>query len=154
MAELTVSALAKRVGVRPDTVRYYERAGLLPAPARTPGGYRLYDERAVERLRFIRGAQRVGLRLRDIAELLQIADRGSCPCGHSEDLVRRRLAELDAEIARLTETRRQLSALSDCSTGACGALPWPCADDTGGEVTGDGPGLPVLPRLPLLTADC
>jgi DNA-binding transcriptional MerR regulator len=70
MVTLTVSQLAERVGVRADTVRYYERVGLLPASARSPAGYRTYGQAAVERLRFIKGAQRVGLRLRDIAELL------------------------------------------------------------------------------------
>ena len=59
---LTVSGLAEQAGISADTVRYYERLGLLPPPARTPAGYRQYDESAARRLRFIKGAQRVGLR--------------------------------------------------------------------------------------------
>jgi DNA-binding transcriptional MerR regulator len=108
---LRVSELAEAVGVAPDTIRYYERAGLLPAPARTPAGYRAYDDGAVDRLRFIQGAQRLGLRLRDIADLLAVRDTGVCPCEPAEQLLRRRLAELDAEMARLTTLRAEMVAM-------------------------------------------
>lgn len=84
MAELTVSRLAREVGMTPDGLRYYERAGLVPRPARTATGYRLYDDAMADRLRFIKGAQRLGLRLREIKELLDVLDRGLCPCGHTE----------------------------------------------------------------------
>jgi DNA-binding transcriptional MerR regulator len=103
--DLTVSGLAARVGVSPDAVRYYERLGLLAPPARSTAGYRRYDEAAVQRLRLVKGAQRVGLRLREIAELLEVVDRGQCPCGHTETLLRERLAEVDAELARLGALR-------------------------------------------------
>ncbi len=76
---MSVSALAARVGVRPDTVRYYERAGLLPASARTSAEHRRYDEGAVDRLQFIQGAQRLGLRLREIRDLLAVRDTGAAP---------------------------------------------------------------------------
>jgi DNA-binding transcriptional MerR regulator len=81
MATLTVSMLAKRAGVSAGTVRYYDRAGLLPPTARTPAGYRQYGEDAADRVRFIKGAQRLGLRLREVAELLAVRDRGACLCG-------------------------------------------------------------------------
>src|SRR5918993_2974310 len=109
--DLTVSVVADRVGLSPDAVRYYERLGLLPPPARSAGGYRLYDEAAVERLRFVKGAQRVGLRLREIGELLEVVDRGQCPCGHTDTLLRERLAEVDAELARLGALRATLARL-------------------------------------------
>lgn len=102
----------------PDTVRYYERAGLLPPPARTPAGYRAYDAGALDRLRFIQGAQRLGLRLRDIADLLAIRDTGICPCEPAEQLLRRRLAELDAEMARLVALRTQMTAMLDTLPGS------------------------------------
>ena len=70
---LTVSALADQTGLSPDTVRYYERVGLLPQPARSAAGYRLYDQTAIGRLQLIKSAQRAGLRLREIGELLQVA---------------------------------------------------------------------------------
>lgn len=108
---LRVAELAEAVGVSPHTIRYYERAGLLPTPARTSAGYRDYDTGAVDRLRFIRGAQRLGLKLRDIADLLAIRDTGAWPCHPAEQLLRRRLADLDAETARLAALRAQMVAM-------------------------------------------
>jgi DNA-binding transcriptional MerR regulator len=105
---ITISALAEQAGVRPDTLRYYERLGLLRPYERSKAGYRLYDEAAAERLRFIKGAQRMGLRLADVKELLVIQDRGECPCGHTRGLVERRLAETRAEIAQLRAVESRL----------------------------------------------
>jgi DNA-binding transcriptional MerR regulator len=106
---LTVSNLGAEVGLSAATVRYYERFGLLPAPERTTAGYRQYREDAVERLRFIKSAQRLGLRLREIGELLAICDRGLCPCGHSERLLRARMAEIDTQVAELQAVRGELA---------------------------------------------
>lgn len=117
---LRVAELAELVGLSADTVRYYERVGLLPPPARTPAGYRAYDDTAVDRLRFIQGAQRLGLRLRDIAELLAVRDTGVCACEPAEQLLRRRLADLDAEMARLAALRAQMVAMVDALPGAAG----------------------------------
>jgi DNA-binding transcriptional MerR regulator len=74
-----VSALAERVGVARDTIRYYEKVGLLPAPNRSASDYRQYDETAVDRLRFIQGCQRLGLRLREIKTLLEVRDTRHMP---------------------------------------------------------------------------
>lgn len=115
---LRVAELAAAVGVTADTVRYYERAGLLPPPRRTSAGYRAYDPGMVERLRFIQGAQRLGLRLRDIRDLLAVRDTGVCPCEPAEQLLRRRLAELDAEMARLAELRAQMVAMVEALPSA------------------------------------
>src|SRR5262249_55105134 len=114
---LRVAELAEAVGLSPDTIRYYERAGLLPSPARTPAGYRAYDAAAVDRLKFIQGAQRLGLKLRDIADLLAVRDTGVCPCEPAEQLLRRRLAELDTEMARLAALRQQVVAMLDPPPG-------------------------------------
>jgi DNA-binding transcriptional MerR regulator len=108
---LLVGELAEAVGVTADTIRYYERAGLLPPPSRTRSGYRAYDPGAVDRLRFIQGAQRLGLRLNDIRDLLAVRDTGTCPCEPAEDMLTRRLSEVDAEIARLTALRREMAAM-------------------------------------------
>ncbi|MEU5692755.1 heavy metal-responsive transcriptional regulator [Actinosynnema sp. NPDC020468] len=105
---MRVAELAEAVGVRPDTVRYYERAGLLAPPPRTASGYRVYAQDAVERIRFVRGCQRLGLRLREIADLLAVRDTGVCPCEPAEELLTRHIAELDAELARLTALRGSL----------------------------------------------
>ncbi|HEY2957388.1 MAG TPA: MerR family transcriptional regulator [Actinomycetota bacterium] len=129
MATLTVSMLAKRAGVPAGTVRYYDRAGLLRPAARSPAGYRLYGEDAADRLRFVKGAQRLGLRLREVAELLAVRDRGACPCGHTQALLDRRLGEVDAEVARLVGLRAELARVAAaCAPDACPdpAGTWPC----------------------------
>lgn len=123
---MSVSDLARRVGLRGDTIRYYERIGLLPPPARTPAEHRRYDDAAVDRLRFIQGAQRLGLRLREIGELLAVRDTGECPCGPAEVLLRRRVAEIDAELARLSGLRADLVAMADQLPGSA------CPDPTPG----------------------
>src|SRR5262245_4446197 len=105
---MRVAELAAAAGIAPDTVRYYERSGLLAAPPRTPGGYRAFPPSAVDRLRFIQGCQRLGLRLREIGELLSVRDTGECPCEPAADLLRRRIDEIDAEVARLAALRRDL----------------------------------------------
>ncbi len=110
---LRVAELAEAAGLSPDTVRYYERAGLLPPPARTAAGYRAYDGGALDRLRFIQGCQRLGLRLREIADLLAIRDTGVCPCEPAEQLLRRRMAELDADMARLAALRAEMAEMAD-----------------------------------------
>jgi DNA-binding transcriptional MerR regulator len=132
---LTVSALADQTGLSPDTVRYYERVGLLPQPARSAAGYRLYDQTAIGRLQLIKSAQRAGLRLREIGELLQVADHGQCPCGHTEDLLRRRLAEVRGELDRLRALEADLVRLLErqpdpsCPDMTVGAASWWCAPD-------------------------
>lgn len=126
---LTISALAGSLGLSADTLRYYERLGLLPQAERTASGYRVYGEDAVERLGFISGAKRMGLRLADIKELLDVRDRGQCPCGHTQDLVERRLTEVEAEIRQLSAVRRQLLGLKkrnqECLDAVAGD--WTCA---------------------------
>jgi DNA-binding transcriptional MerR regulator len=131
---VTISDLAERSGVSPGTLRYYERRGLLEPAGRTAGGYRLYEPDALERLRFIKNAQRIGLRLDDVKGLLEVLDRGTCPCGHAAALIERRLAEVDAEMSRLRATRHQLIAVGRRSQacadadGADGAT-WSCSSD-------------------------
>jgi DNA-binding transcriptional MerR regulator len=110
-ARLRIGELAKTAGVEPDTIRFYERKELLPEPGRTASGYRVYDESAVDRLRFIQGAQRLGLRLADIRDLLTVRDTGVCPCEPATDLLTRRLTEVDAEIRRLNELREQMASM-------------------------------------------
>ncbi len=110
---MRVAELASSVGVRPDTIRYYEKVGLLPQPERTRAGYREYDDSAVDRLRFVQGAQRLGLKLADISDLLAIRDTGTCPCEPAGHLLSRRLDEVDAEIARLTALRTEMAAMRD-----------------------------------------
>ncbi|WP_410660908.1 heavy metal-responsive transcriptional regulator [Amycolatopsis sp. lyj-112] len=117
---LTMSQVTSRAGVRPDTVRYYERIGLLPTPARTTGAHRRYGEDVIDRLRFIRGSQRLGLTLAEISDLLSVRDTGVCPCEPAETMLERHLAEIEAEMARLGDLRAELtSMLSRMSTDDC-----------------------------------
>lgn len=94
----------------------------MPAPARTAAGHRRYDVSAVDRLRFIQGAQRLGLRLREIKTLLEVRDTGQCPCQPAEALLHQHIDEVDRELARLTALRAELIAMTD-------ALPGPACPD-------------------------
>lgn len=109
---LRIGQLARTAGVSVDTIRYYEREKLLPPPGRTPSGYREYTPDAVDRLAFIQGCQRLGLRLSDIGDLLAIRDTGTCPCEPAEQHLHRRIAEIDAELERLTALRAQMAAMA------------------------------------------
>ena len=130
---LTVGQLASRTAVRADTIRYYERAGLLPPPGRTTAGYRSYGADAVDRLLFIRGAQRLGLRLAEIRELLAVRDTGECPCEPAEGLLRRHVTEIETEMQRLAALRAEL-------LGMLTAMPGPgCPDPLPGTWCPPGP---------------
>lgn len=110
MGLLTVGKLAAAADVGIDTVRFYERAGLLKKPGRTPSGYRLYDESDSARLRFIRRAKALGFSLGEIAELLRLNDGGGRR-GAVRAIAGKRLAEIErklAELARMRETLRHL----------------------------------------------
>jgi DNA-binding transcriptional MerR regulator len=131
---LTVGQLAARAGVRADTIRYYERSGLLPEPNRTDGDHRRYGPADLDRMLFIRGAQRLGLRLAEIRELLAVRDTGACPCGPAETLLSEHIGEIDREIARLTALRAELSGMVAGLTTSSGPCPDPlpgtwCAAD-------------------------
>jgi DNA-binding transcriptional MerR regulator len=113
---MTIGELAGAAGVNVETIRYYEREGILPEPPRTPAGYRQYGETDRWRLAFIQRGKGLGFSLKDIAELLGAGE------DRTVDEVRRiaaaRLAHLDAELAALTETRARLASLVDtCATG-------------------------------------
>ena len=124
---LKVSEVAGRAGVSADAVRFYEREGLLPPAPRSPSGYREYDDSTITRIRFIKGAQEMGLKLADIGDLLEIQDRGACPCGHTRTLVERRIAEIDAEVKRLSELRAEMARMAElrCRVRTSDDL-WPC----------------------------
>ena len=131
-----VAELADEVGVPPDTVRYYERAGLLPPPPRTSAGYRIYPPGTVDRIRFIRGCARLGLRLADIADLLAVRDTGVCPCEPAERLLDRRIADIDAELARLGALRVELVRMTSTLPGRTCLNPVPgtwLPDQDGGD---------------------
>lgn len=110
-----ISELAERTGFPASTLRYYEQQGLLPAVARTSGGYRSYDERALERLRFIARAKQLDLPLGEIRELAAVWDDGACaPVQHRlAGLIDGKIADVATRVAELTEFRSQLLAARD-----------------------------------------
>ncbi|HJZ61143.1 MAG TPA: MerR family transcriptional regulator [Miltoncostaeaceae bacterium] len=116
---MRVGEVAERAGVNVETLRYYERRGLLPAPERTPSGHRRYDEETVRFLRAIKEAQAVGFTLAEIAEYLRAAARSAAP----SDALRVRMAvkidEIDARIGALRRMRDELARVVGC---ACTSL--------------------------------
>jgi len=93
---MKIGEVAERSGVPAKTIRFWEDHRLLPAPARTPVGYREFDPAILERLAFIRHAQAAGLTLEHIRQVLDIRDDGQPPCVHVAGLIARRLAEVEA----------------------------------------------------------
>jgi DNA-binding transcriptional MerR regulator len=96
--------------VRPQTIRYYEREGLLPAPRRTSGKYRDYGPEALEDLRFIRKAQAIGLSLGEVREVMEIASGGRAPCEHVRAILTTRLTEVEERLRELRNLRSTLRA--------------------------------------------
>jgi MerR family mercuric resistance operon transcriptional regulator len=118
----TIGGLAKAAGVGVETVRYYQRRGLLPEPARPGGEVRRYGEDDLRRLRFIRSAQAAGFTLAEIGELLDLSaahDRT-----RARELAQARVAALDEKIAELQAARAALAGLAaDCASGGGGPCP-------------------------------
>jgi len=109
---MRIGELARLGNVNPKTIRYYESIGLLPAPARTPSGYRDYDETYVDRLTFIRAAQRLGITLDEVREILTFRERGEAPCSYVRGVLEPQVATIDRRIRELRSLRRQLTELA------------------------------------------
>lgn len=103
--------VADQAGVNTQTLRYYERRGLLAEPPRSPSGYRNYPARAVDLLRFVKRGQELGFTLREIGELLQLADGGPDSCDRARALAGTHMADLDRKITDLTRMRAGLGEL-------------------------------------------
>ena len=126
---LKIGEVARRSGVAIDTLRFYERQGLLGRPARTEAGYRLFDESVLEQLEFIRRAQALGFSLAEIARISAEKAAGQSPCAEVREIVRARLGELDQRLAELKRYRRDLAAtldewdeIGDVSGHVCGLI--------------------------------
>lgn len=105
------SEVATEAGVNVQTLRYYERRGLLPAPERSVAGYRSYDAEAVRTVRFVKRAQQLGFSLKEIDSLLELAAGGPDNCDAAKALATEKLAELDTKIADLAAMRDSLCLL-------------------------------------------
>ena len=111
----TIGRLAREAGVPASTIRYYERSRLLRPDGRTDGNYRIYGAGALERLRFIRAAQGIGLSLDDITTLLDFGDGRAAPCRKVQTLIEERLSELKQRLAQLRHVQAVLhSSLQIC----------------------------------------
>jgi MerR family transcriptional regulator, mercuric resistance operon regulatory protein len=97
---MLIGEVARSVGLPSQTIRFYEREGLLPRATRAGNGYRVYDESALNRVRFIRAAQSAGLTLAEIHSIVDVRDHGDAPCAHVTALLQ---AKLDAVQARKQE---------------------------------------------------
>jgi Cu(I)-responsive transcriptional regulator len=116
--QLTIGDLAKATDTKVETIRYYERAGLLSAPARTRGNYRSYRPEQLDRLSFIRRARDLGFSLRQVRELLSLSDQRRRSCDAVDAIARSHLAEVDRKIADLAALRRELDRIiSQCGHG-------------------------------------
>ncbi|MFD3959920.1 MULTISPECIES: heavy metal-responsive transcriptional regulator [Streptomyces] len=123
---MRIGDLAAVSGLTAKTIRFYEQAGLLPAPPRTPGGYRDYPEQTAVRLGFIRDAQGAGLTLAEIRSVLALRDGGQAPCAHVTALIDQRLADIERRMAELAKTR---AALGNLARRAAATDPAACAAD-------------------------
>lgn len=114
---LTIGALARASGVNLETVRFYERSGLLPEPQRSASGYRHYQDQDVRRLRFIRRGRELGFSLEEIRSLLDLAAHPEHPCDAADRMAREHLDAIEARIRDLQNMRAELGKLVDCHSG-------------------------------------
>jgi Cu(I)-responsive transcriptional regulator len=118
MSRLSIGDLAKRTGTKVETIRYYERIDLLPAPARTGSNYRSYDDDHLGRLSFIRRARDLGFPLDQVRELLDLADQRDRSCEAVDVIARQHLAEVERKITDLNALRDELTdVISHCKHG-------------------------------------
>lgn len=123
---MRIGELAAQLGLNTKTIRYYEDIGLLPAPERTAAGYRVYGDDDVERLTFIKSAQRLGIALDEVREILALRDGGEPPCAYVRNVLRCQVADIDKRMAELRALREELVALDriadelpDTGAGRC-----------------------------------
>ncbi|MDE8653809.1 MerR family transcriptional regulator [Novosphingobium album (ex Liu et al. 2023)] len=114
---LTIGDLGKATGTKVETIRYYERIGLLPQPSRTAGNYRAYGEAELGRLSFVRRARDLGFSLDQVRALLKLSDDRSQDCARVDRIASEHLREVDRKLADLSALRRELKAVIDSCNG-------------------------------------
>ena len=115
-ADITIGEASHRTGCKIETIRYYERAGLMPAPPRSSGGYRLYGEALLKRLNFIRRGRELGFSLNRVRELLALAEGGGSNCREAKAATLDHLSEIESKIAdlnRMAEVLKQKASLCE-----------------------------------------
>ena len=115
---LSIGALSKQTGCNIETIRYYEKAGLLPNPARSPAGYRRYGSADLKRLSFIRRARALGFSIEEVRTLLKLADERRRPCAEVRVVAGVHLKDVQAKIADLRAMERVLrETVAKCASG-------------------------------------
>ena len=118
MGRIAIGALSKHTGTNIETIRYYERVGLMPTPVRSPGGYRLYAADHLKRLNFIRRARTLGFSLGEVRTLLRLADERRRPCAEVRLVAEAHLKDVRAKIADLRRMERVLkTTVARCAKG-------------------------------------
>jgi MerR family copper efflux transcriptional regulator len=116
MDGLSIGDVAKQAGVHIETLRYYERRGLLASPPRSTSNYRLYSEETVHRVRFIKGAQELGFSLKEILELLSLRAEPTTSCEDIREHAEAKIKDIEAKIRSLQAMKRALAKLvTECS---------------------------------------
>ena len=116
MKSFFIGEIARRFGLNPRTIRYYEAIGVLPRAQRTESGYRVYSGETAEVLEFILKAKTIGLTLNEIKEILFLHDQGKTPCPHTRELIGDKIREIDRKIADLSELKTRLTRLRKLKT--------------------------------------
>ncbi len=124
---MQIGELAKKVGINPKTIRYYEETKLLPRAPRTESGYRQYADKDAERLEFIRSAQALGISLQEIKEVFAFRDRGTYPCPYVLRLIDTKVNAIEARIRGLRMLAADLKRLQKTAA----AIP---LEETGAKV--------------------
>ncbi|MUL38507.1 heavy metal-responsive transcriptional regulator [Gloeocapsopsis dulcis] len=132
-----IGELSDRVALPTQTIRYYERLGLLNPPERTESQYRIYSEEAVERLQFIQKAKLYGLSLDEIKQLIELRDEGVLPCANLKAMVKKHLNELDYHIQEMLVFRQELAnRYEQIDTLLSGSSPAPREANFNGRICG------------------
>lgn len=118
---LKIGELARAAGAKPETVRYYEAIGLIEGAERSEANYRLYGQRHLDRLSFIRSARGLGFSIEEVKQLLALTEDRTLSCEAVDDLARAQRDEIDRKISDLKALRRELDALiRSCPSGSVG----------------------------------
>jgi MerR family transcriptional regulator, mercuric resistance operon regulatory protein len=113
---LTIGGLSKKTGVNIETIRYYEKIGVLPHPQRTQGGNRIYDESQIKRLKFVRRSRELGFSLDEIREMLRLVDEKDFTCAEIASISQHHLDDIKLKINDLQKIERHMKdMLSQCS---------------------------------------
>ena len=133
MKPLTIGTLAKQSGVNLETVRFYERRGLLPEPPRSESGYRLYPAEAARRLRFIKRAQGLGFSLNEIEELLSLRLSPRAASTQVRKRAEAKIEDIEGKIKTLESMKKTLRKLTKACTGCAPASECPILESLDGE---------------------